>query len=102
MKVTINGEAKSFQSFNDFIASTTRKERNALIGSSLTYKEGWDINDISEKIDKLIEQHSSELSLLQQIKVLVDKELAEQNRKEIVIDKLRNLSLDKLELLASM
>lgn len=70
-RFVINGTETEFQSFNDLVRSTSRKDRNNLFGQSLVYEENCKLEDMAKKVAELLQETVCHLNNLKEVQSLI-------------------------------
>lgn len=96
-RFVINGTETEFQSFNDLVRSTSRKDRNNLFGQSLVYEENCKLEDMAKKVAELLEDTESHLKHLKEVQSLIEDDLKESERKDELMKEFSALSYEKLK-----
>ena len=93
----MNGTIKEFQSFNDLVRSTSRKDRNNLFGQSLVYEENCKLEDMAKKVAELLQETECHLKNLKEVQSLIEDDLKESERKDELMKEFSALSYEKLK-----
>lgn len=97
MTFNVNGSEKEFQSFHELVNGTSRKERNAMFGSSLVYSEEYDTSTTLIKVGELVKATKHYLEGLETVVKLLEAEQAEAERKKELLKKLYSKPISELE-----
>lgn len=97
MTFNVNGSEKEFQSFHELVNGTSRKERNAMFGSSLVYSEEYDTGTTLIKVGELVKATKHYLEGLETVVKLLEAEQAEAERKKELLKKLYSKPISELE-----
>lgn len=101
-RFVINGTETEFQSFNDLVRSTSRKDRNNLFGQSLVYEENCKLEDMAKKVAELLQETVCHLNNLKEVQSLIQADLKESERKEELMKEISALSYEKLKELTEL
>lgn len=96
-RFVINGTETEFQSFNDLVRSTSRKDRNNLFGQSLVYEENCKLEDMAKKVAELLQETECHLNNLKVVQSLIQADLKESERKDELMKEFSALSYEKLK-----
>lgn len=97
MTINVNGTDKQFRSFSELVNGTTRKERNAMFGSSLVYKDAYDIETIAKKVAELVQATKHYLEGLEAVLHLLEAEANEAEQKKVLLKILQAKPLSELK-----
>lgn len=98
-EIKLGGETKSYSGFFDFVANTTRQQRNNLLGSAVVYSVDFDAESVETRVTNLIKQHEKCLEGLRAIKPLIELDVRNAQRRKEALSKLQQLSIEELEAL---
>lgn len=98
-----NVDVKEYSSFLDFVNKTTRRQRNAILGSAVVFDaNGYDSELVANKIAHLIDYHQNCLEGLNLFKPLADKDVLESKRRKAALARLQTMPIEELENIVAM